>query len=79
MLGITFWLAAGIVRFLVAPAFEELPADYANELHVFSKAGFRTSADAKWDESDQKAIRIEQTLASSREVLKIHSNMTWTT
>jgi hypothetical protein len=66
------------LRFLIAPALERLPQDYATEIRLDTQSRFRESPDAEWEILQLTGRRVDQTLLSDPEYSIIQADLHWT-
>jgi hypothetical protein len=65
LIALTFVVLAGLLRFWIAPFFELLPVDYANETKLLDEVQFRDSPNGEWQASTQDVRRMDQTISNS--------------
>jgi len=76
--GTLFCAAAIAMRWWIAPNFEKLPADYANETRYDSNSRFRLLETTPWSERQKIATRVDQTFTVTGNVAKINGHIDWT-
>jgi hypothetical protein len=62
---LAFLILAALLRFWIAPLFEVLPADYANEVILSEANQFRNSPTGEWQVSTLNVRRVDQTITNS--------------
>ncbi|MDB5726977.1 MAG: hypothetical protein JWQ00_182 [Noviherbaspirillum sp.] len=75
---LALWMLAVALRFLIAPALERLPRDYATEIRLDTQSRFRESPDAEWETLQLTGRRVDQTLLSDPEYSIIQADLHWT-
>ena len=68
-------LAAGLLRYWMAPLATRLPADYASEMQLQVEDRFRASTALEWETNALTTRRVDQTLANSGEIAIIQGDL----
>lgn len=73
------WLLAGAIRFWIAPHWQHLPVDYAQETSYAARCRYRDTPDGAWQKFDLVVRRVDQTLVSSAGTSIVEGDIHWTT
>ena len=70
-----FLILAALLRFLIAPLLEQLPAGYSNTITLSEDDKFRASPDGEWQSSTLVTTRVDQEIATSGTVAIIEGGL----
>jgi hypothetical protein len=68
-------VAAGLVRYWIAPSLEKLPANYSGKVHLIVENRFRQSPDEDWHTSMLDVYRTDQTIKATDGVAMVEGSM----
>jgi len=78
-LALGLWLLAAVTRFWIAPQWERLPADYAEETSYQAQSRARETPTGKWEDTPLIARRVDQTLVASGDTAIVQGDVHWST